>query len=97
MSRADADARDPARNDRDGPCGHAVQTAADVRQVLAEEIEQLTANPDLDPLRKAGRLAQLAQVMLRAIALATLEARVEAVEAVLRLRKHDRTPKEGSR
>jgi hypothetical protein len=89
-------ARDPACHGQDGPRGHVVQTAADVRRVLAEEIAQLTANPDLEPLGKAGRLAQLARVALRAIELANLEARVEAVEAVLRLRKDEQLFKEGS-
>ena len=51
-------------------------------------------NPDLDPVRKAGRLAQLARVALRAIETATLEARMEAVEAALRLRKDNQTQKE---
>jgi hypothetical protein len=68
-----------------------VQTAADVRSLLAAQITQLTANPDLDPLRVAGQLAQLARVALRAIELANLEARVQAVEAALRLRQEDQT------
>ena len=73
-----------------------VQTAADVRSLVAAQIAQLTANPDLDPLRVAGQLAQLARVALRAIELASLEARVQAVETVLRLRKDDETLKETS-
>jgi hypothetical protein len=85
-ARAHPGARDP----------HPVQTAADVRSLLAQQITQLTANPDLDPLRKAGQLAQLARVALRAIELASLEARVQAVETVLRLRKDDETLKETS-
>jgi hypothetical protein len=82
------DARDPARNGQGGPRGDAVLTAADVRRVLTGEIESLRTNPDLDPLRRAGMIAQLASVALRAIELSTLDARVEAVDAVLRLRKH---------
>ncbi len=70
---------------------HPVQTAADVRSLLAAQITQLTANPDLDPLRVAGQLAQLARVALRAIELANLEARVQAVEMALRLRQEDQT------
>jgi hypothetical protein len=73
-----------------------VQTAADVRSLLAAQITLLTANPDLDPLRKAGQLAQLARVALRAIELDNLEARMEAVETVLRLRKDDQARKETS-
>ncbi len=85
---------DPARNGQGGPRGDAVLTAADVRHVLAEEIEHVRTNPDLDPLRKAGLLAQLARVALRAIELSNLEARVEAVEAALRLRKDHQPSKE---
>lgn len=73
-----------------------VETAADVRRLLAAQITQLTANPDLDPLRKARQLAQLARVTLRAIELATLAARVEAVETALRFRKNEKTFKETS-
>ncbi len=47
--------RDSVRN-RQG-----IQTAADVRRLLAAEIEDVTAHPDLDPLRKAQVLAQLAR------------------------------------
>lgn len=82
------DTRGPARNGQGGPRGDAVLTAADVRRVLTEEIEYVRTNPDLDPLRRGGLIAQLASVALRAIELSTLEARVEAVDAVLRLRKH---------
>ena len=94
LRNASDDARDPARNGQDGPRGHAVLTATDVRRVLAQEIEHVRTNPDLDPLRKAGLLAQLARVALRAIELSTLEARVEAVEAALRLRKDHQPSKE---
>jgi hypothetical protein len=54
--------------------------------VLAQQIARLTAHPDLDPARKAGLLAQLAPIALRAIEDATLEARVAATEAVLQPR-----------
>ncbi len=64
-----------------------VKTAADVRSLLAAQITQLTANPDLDPLRKAGQLAQLARVALRAMEQENLDARVQAIESALKLRK----------
>lgn len=38
-----------------------VRTAADVRRVLAAELESVTANPDLDPSRKAQIVVQLAR------------------------------------
>jgi len=77
------DTRELARKEPDGANGRTVQTAADVRRVLGDQIAQLTANPDLDPARKAGLLAQLAPIALRAIEDATLEARIAAIEAVL--------------
>jgi len=72
----------------------AVQTPADVRRLLAEQITQLTANPDLDPLRKARQLALLARVTLQAMEIESLDARVEAIETVLRRRKHHSVRKE---
>jgi hypothetical protein len=64
-----------------------IRTAADVRHLLATEIERLAANPDLDPIGKARVLAQLAGVALRAMERETLEARVEAIETALKVRK----------
>jgi len=80
------DTRELACKDQVGAVGHVVQTAADVRRVLGDQIAQLTANPDLDPARKAGLLAKLAPIALRAIEDATLEARIAAIEAVLQAR-----------
>ncbi len=68
-----------------------VQTAADVRQLLAAEIADVTAHPDLDPVRKAHALARLAREVLHAIKLATLEGRVEALEAALKVRSNPPT------
>jgi len=75
--------------DRHPGAGHprGVQTPADVRRLLADQISQLTANPDLDPLRKAGQLALLARVTLQAMEIESLDGRVEAIETVLRRRK----------
>ena len=76
--------------------GHppAVKTPADVRRLLADQISQLTVNPDLDPLRKARQLAQLARVVLRAMEIESLDGRVEAIETVLRRRKERAARKE---
>ena len=90
--RLQDDGRAPARSDAGEP--QAIQTAADVRSLLAEQIMQLTTNPDLDPLRKTPQITQLARVILRAIELETLEARLEAVEATLRLRQDNQELKE---
>ncbi len=67
-----------------------VRTPGDVRRVLATEIERVAANPDLDPIRKAQTLAQLTRVALRAMELETLDARVEAIESTLKIRKEAR-------
>jgi hypothetical protein len=74
----------------------AIWTAADVRHLISEEITLLRANPDLEPLRKARQVAQLARVALHAIETDLLAARLEAIEAALRVRKDTRTPKETS-
>ena len=76
-----------ARHGQDRPRGRVVETAADVRQLLAEEIARMSAHPDLEPLRRARAVAQLARAALQAIELGTLAARLEAVEAALKLRK----------
>jgi hypothetical protein len=72
------------------PSDYHVRTPADVRRVLATEIERVAANPDLDPIRKAQTLAQLTRVALRAMELETLDARLEAIESALKVRKKDR-------
>ena len=74
-----------------GRKGLQVQTAADVRCLLAAEIENLVANPDLDPIAKARVLAHLMGVALRAMDRETLEARVEAIESVLNIRNQAHT------
>lgn len=94
LQNAGDDAQHRAANGQDRLRGDAVLTATNVCWMLAQEIEHLRTNPDLDPLRKAGLLAQLTRVALRAIELSTLEARVEAVETALRLRKTHRPSKE---
>lgn len=80
----------PASSDSMSHRDH-VRTPAEVRRVLATAIERVAANPDLDPIRKAQTLAQLTRVALRAMELETLNARVEAIESTLRMRKEART------
>ncbi len=63
-----------------------VQSAADVRRLLAMEIENVKANPDLDPIQKARVVALLARAVLRAVRLETLDARTQAIESALKLR-----------
>jgi AmiR/NasT family two-component response regulator len=69
-----------------------VQTAADVRRMLATQIETVTANPDLDPIRKAHVIARLACIASRAIELDDLRERVESIETTLRSRTKQFTP-----
>ncbi len=63
-----------------------VQSAADVRRLLAMEIEDVKANPDLDPIQKARVVALLARAALRAMELETLDARGQAIESALKRR-----------
>ena len=83
----------PATSDS-RPNRHPVRTPADVRRVLATEIERVAANPDLDSIRKAQVLAQLTRVALPAMELETLEARVQAIESTLKFRKEARAQEE---
>ncbi len=73
-----------------------VKTAADVQRVVTEQLEKLLANPDLDPLRQASGVAQLGQVALRAIEIATLERQVNILQALLRRRKDEQTEKDSA-
>jgi len=68
-----------------------VQTAADVRQLLGAEIAYVSAHPDLEPLERARAVTQLARAALRAIEVETFAARLEAVEAALKVRKEINT------
>lgn len=60
-----------------------VQTAKDVLGLLAEQINLLRADLGLGTVERARTLGSLAGVALRAVETADLEARVEALEAVL--------------
>ena len=84
----------PANEGDSGRNRQGVQAAADVRRMLATQIENVMANPDLDPIRKAQVIAQLTRVALRAIELDTLQARVESIETTLKLRKEYQTKSE---
>jgi hypothetical protein len=65
-----------------------VHTAADVRRVLGAEIENVMANPDLEPLQRARVLVQLAREHLHANDRATLEAQVGELQAALKGRRN---------
>ena len=74
------------RGEPAGRRGGAVETAADVRRIVADTIENLMADADLDPLQRGRVVARLAGVQLQAIELANLDARLTAIEAVLKVR-----------
>jgi hypothetical protein len=63
-----------------------VQTARDVLELLAEQINLLRADLSLGTVERARTLGALAGVALRAVETADLEARLAALEAVLKVR-----------
>ena len=68
---------------------------ADVLAVLAEQVNAVRADPSADPTEKARTLGFLAGVALRAMEARDLDARLEAVERVLKLRRdHERRQQE---
>jgi len=71
-----------------------IRTAEDVRRLLEAEIVRLTAQPDLDPLRRARAISECGRVALLAIKLSTLDDRVAALEDTLEARR-DRNRESG--
>ena len=71
------------------PVPHAVEldTPADVLQLLAEQANAVRAQAWADPLEKARTLGLLTGLALRAMEARDLDARLEAVERVLKLRQ----------
>src|SRR3954466_8578897 len=72
-----------------------LQTARDVLALLAEQVNAVQAAPDADPLEKARVIGFLAGFALRAIEAGDQQARLEAVERVLKLRSAE--AREGGR
>jgi hypothetical protein len=60
---------------------------ADVLAVLAEQVNAVRGDALADPVEKARTLGFLASVALRVMEARDLDARLEAVERVLRLRR----------
>jgi hypothetical protein len=52
----------PTKEREPGRYQHRVQTATDVRRMLATQIESVIAHPDLDPIRTAHVVARLARM-----------------------------------
>jgi hypothetical protein len=69
------------------PTGLRLRTAADVLALLEEQVGAVRADPDAGPLEKARAAGYLAGIALKAIEAGNLEARLEALEAVLRQRE----------
>lgn len=84
------DAADAAPNGQDRPRGRAEQTIAHVRQLRAEM--EMRSHPDLDPIRKARALGQLAHEALQAIDLdSRLAAATQRSPSVERTRERKQT------
>ena len=64
-----------------------LRTAVDVLAVLAQQIDAVRNDARSGPLEKARLIGYLAGLGLRAVEAGNLEARVEMLEAVLKLRE----------
>jgi hypothetical protein len=87
--------RDYKRTQREGltnggqtpvPEAFRLATAADVIDLLAEQVEAVRGDAEAGTLEKARTIGYLAGIALRAIEAGNLAARVEALEAVLKQR-----------
>lgn len=72
----------------DGP--HHLQDAGDVLALVETAVHLAQADVTATPLEQARTLGALAGIALKALAARDLEARVEALERVLKLRKERR-------
>lgn len=68
------------------PLPFRLKTAADVLNLLGEQIQAVQAEPEASTLDKARCVGYLASVALKAIDAGNVVARLEALEAVLKLR-----------
>ena len=64
-----------------------LETPADVLALIAEQVNAVRADALTEPTEKARILGMLSSVALRCIEAKDLDARLEAVERVLKLRK----------
>jgi len=87
--------RDYKRSQREGltngsqtpvPVQFRLATAADVIDLLAEQVEAVRGDAEAGTLEKARTVGYLAGIALRAIEAGNLAARLEALEAVLKQR-----------
>lgn len=68
------------------PAEFRLRTAADVLDVLEEQVEKVRDDPDAGTLEKARTIGYLAGIALRAIEAGNIAARLEALETVLKQR-----------
>ena len=71
------------------PTAFRLKTAADVLQLLEEQVEAVRGDRQAGTLEKARTVGFLAGVALRAIEAGNLAARIEMLEAVLKQRNGD--------
>jgi hypothetical protein len=68
------------------PVAFRLQTAADVLNLLGEQVEAVRAEQEAGTLEKARTIGYLAGIALKAIEAGNLAARIEMLEAVLKQR-----------
>jgi hypothetical protein len=73
----------------DIPAPVRLQTAADVLELLREQVEAVRADQQAGALEKARTIGYLAGISLKAIEAGNLAARIEMLEAVLKQRNGD--------
>src|SRR4051812_11138013 len=71
------------------PLPFRLQTAADVLELLEEQVKAVRADKEAGTLEKARTIGYLAGMTLKAIDAGNLAARIEMLEAVLKQRKGD--------
>jgi hypothetical protein len=74
-----------------------LEQPSDVLAVLAEQVNAVREDALADPVEKARTLGFLASVALRVMEARDLDARLEAVERVLKLRREAERKQKGSR
>ena len=71
------------------PLAFRLKTAADVLALLEEQVQAVRSDAEATLMEKARTLGYLATVSLRAIDAGNLAARIEMLEAVLKMRRED--------
>lgn len=72
------------------PVEFRLQTAQDVIDLLAEQVAAVRGDKKAGTLEKARTVGYLAAIALRAIEAGNLAARLEALEAILKIRNGDK-------